>query len=88
MAVWVFRIPAGWVGGGNGGKQQDVKGSGKWFYTYFWNFPSLLCSCNMAGLARYIVSSGELCIEPSCGLWDIDNALLMALEINSFSVIL
>ena len=39
-------------------------------------------------LARYVVSSGELNIEPRCGLWDIDNALLMILEINSFSVIL
>ena len=36
-------------------------------------------------LARYVVSSGELNIEPRCGLWDIDNALLMILEINSFS---
>lgn len=33
-------------------------------------------------------SSGELNIEPRRGLWDIDNALLMILEINSFSVIL
>lgn len=39
-------------------------------------------------LARYVVSSGELNIEPRCGLWDIDNALLMIFEINSFSVIL
>lgn len=65
-----------------------VKGSGKWFYMYFWNLPSLLCSCSVASLARYIVSSGELDVEPRCGLWDIDNALLMTLEINSFSVIL
>lgn len=39
MAVWAFRIPAGWVGGGNGGKQQGVKGSGKWFYMYFGTSP-------------------------------------------------
>lgn len=39
-------------------------------------------------LVSYVVSPGELDIEPRCGLWDIDNALLMILEINSFSVIL
>lgn len=37
---------------------------------------------------RYVVPPGRLDIEPRCGLWDKDNALLMILEINSFSVIL
>lgn len=42
-------------------------------------------------LVRYVAPvpvPKELVIEPRYGLWDIDNALLMTLEINSFSVIL
>lgn len=83
------RRPAGWVGEGNGGKQRGVKGSGKWFYMHFLNSPLFsVVAAWPVSLARYVVSPGEMDIEPRCGFWDIDNALLMILEINSFSVIL
>lgn len=41
-----------------------------------------------SSLVRYLVPPGEQDIKPRDGLWEVDNALLMILEINSFSVIL
>lgn len=80
-------MPSGWVGGGvmviNSRVLREVENG---FICTFLNFS--LVAVWPVSLARYVVSPGELDVEPRYGLWDIDNALLMILEINSFSVIL
>lgn len=55
---------------------------------FFWD--SSVVAAGLVKLARYIgtPATQELVREPRYGLWDVDNALLMTLKINSFSVIL
>lgn len=61
-----------------------VAGNGFIYIFFFWT-----CTyCMGSQFGEIIGSPKELVIRPRCGLWDIDNALLMTLEINSFGVIL